>query len=166
MGAIASRFTPNRIQKHYRVSKTSTIRIVQNALIRHNDESKSRFKRPKKLLIRDERHILRIVWRDFKIIYKNLAKKFDVSVSHNTLYRLLKEKKITNWLCKKRPLLTSKIAGKRYAWKLRPRTLGFWEVDEDYLKRWMLRRKRHEQATRMVLSYICTKVDQGHDSTI
>ncbi len=47
------------------------------------------------------------------------------SVSHDTLYRLLKEKSITNWLCKKRPLLTSKVAGKRYAWALAHEDWGF-----------------------------------------
>jgi len=70
MGAATSGLTPDRIQKHYRVPKSSTIRIVQNALVRHTGDSKSRSGGPKKLSIRDERYILRIVRRDPKITYK------------------------------------------------------------------------------------------------
>jgi len=93
---IASRLTFNRIRKHYRISKSSTTRIVQNALVCYIDDSKSRSRRPKKLSIRNKRHILRIVRLNFKIIYKDLAKKADVSVLYDTLYRLLKEKNIIN----------------------------------------------------------------------
>jgi transposase len=125
MGAATSGLTPDRIQKHYRVPKSSTIRIVQNALVRHTGDSKPRSGRPKKLSIRDERYILRIVRRDPKITYKNLAEKAGVSVSHDTLYRLLKEEGITNWICKKRPLLTPEVAGKRYAWAMAHERWGF-----------------------------------------
>jgi len=69
---------------------------VFNVLIRYNDKFKSRSYRLNKLIIHDERHILRIVRRDFKITYKNLVEKSNVFVSHDTLYRLLKEESIIN----------------------------------------------------------------------
>jgi transposase len=117
-GAITYGARPCQLQKNFGISRHTTRTIVDNVLVRHNGESKLRSGRPKKLSIRDERHVLRIVRRDPKITYKNLAEKAGVSVSHDTLYRLLKGEGITNWLCKKRPLLTPEMAGKRYAWAL------------------------------------------------
>ena len=117
-GAVASGVTPYRIQKNYGVPESSTRSIVSNALIRHNPDFKPRSERPRKLTIRDERHILRIIRRDPKITYKNLIAEAGVQVSHDTIYRMLKEEGITNWLAKKRPLLTSEVAGKRYQWAI------------------------------------------------
>ena len=77
-GAVASGVTPYRIQKNYGVSESSTRSIVSNALIRHNSDFKPRFERLKKLIIRDERHILRIIKRNFKITYKNLIIEIEV----------------------------------------------------------------------------------------
>jgi len=88
--------TPHRINKLYEIPISSIKTIVSNALIRHNDDSKSRSKRSRKLTIRDERHILKIVRQNLKITYKALAKKSRVFVSHDTLYRLLKEESIIN----------------------------------------------------------------------
>jgi len=117
-GAITYGARPCQLQKSFGSSRHTTRIIVENVLVRHNGESKPSSRRPKKLSIRDERHILRIVRRDSKITYKNLAEKVGVSVSHDILYRLLQEEGITNWLCKKRPLLTPEVVGKRYAWTL------------------------------------------------
>lgn len=62
---------------------------------------------------------------DPKITYRNLLIKTGVDVSAKTVYRLLKEEGITNWRCKKRPLLTPEVAGKRYAWALAHEDWGF-----------------------------------------
>ncbi len=75
--------------------------------------------------MRDERHIIRVVRLDPKITYRNLLIKTGVDVSAKTVYRLLKEEGITNWRCKKRPLLTPEVAGKRYAWALAHEDWGF-----------------------------------------
>ncbi len=85
-----------RINKLYRIPLSSIKIIVFNALICYNDNSKLRSKKSKKLSIRNRRHILRIVRLNFKIIYKNLVAKINIFVSHNTLYRILKEKSIIN----------------------------------------------------------------------
>jgi len=58
------------------------------------------------------------VRRESRITYKDLIAKSEVVVSHNIIYRLLKEAGIINWIAKKRPLLTLEVASKRYAWAL------------------------------------------------
>jgi transposase len=116
--AITYKARSCQLQKSFGLSRHITRIIVENVLVRYNDVFKLRSKRPKKLSIRNKRHILRIVRRDPKITYKNLVKKADVFVSHDTLYQLLKEEGIINWLCKKRSLLTPKVRGKRYAWAM------------------------------------------------
>jgi len=93
---IANKARSCQLQKIFEISRHIIKIIVENVLVRYNDEFKSHSRRSKKLSIRNKRHILRIVQQNFKIIYKNLAKKTSVSVSHNTLYRLLKEKSIIN----------------------------------------------------------------------
>ncbi len=88
--------TPHRINKLYKISISSIKIIVFNVLIRHNSDFKLRSKRSRKLTVRDRRYILKIVRQNLKITYKALVEKFGMSVSHNTLYRLLKEKNIAN----------------------------------------------------------------------
>jgi len=58
------------------------------------------------------------VRRESRITYKDLIAKSEVAVSHNIIYRLLKEAGIINWIAKKQPLLTLEVASKRYAWAL------------------------------------------------
>lgn len=92
--------------------------VCRNALIRHTGDLKPRSGRPRKLTVRDERHILRIARREPRITYRDLIAKSGVAVSHDTIYRLLREAGIINWIAKKRPFLTPEVAGKRYAWAL------------------------------------------------
>ena len=115
IGAIGGGLTPSRIQKQYRVPESSVRYILQNHLNDDDGEAKPRSGAPKKLRIRDERHIIRIVRRNSKIIYRDLIKQAEVNVCSKTIQRLLKEENITNWLCKKRPLLTPELTDKRYA---------------------------------------------------
>jgi len=115
---ISGGLTPSKVQRLHGISKSS-VRGICNAVVwQHHDESIRRSGRPKKLSLRDERHIIRVVRLDPKIIYKNLLARTRIDIFAKIVYRLLKEKGIINWLCKKRPLLTPKMAGKRYAWAL------------------------------------------------
>jgi len=93
---VAARVTSYRIEKFYKIAQFIIKSIVSNALIRHTGDSKSRFDRSKKLIVRDERHILRIARREPRITYKDLIAKSEVAISHNTIYRLLKEAGIIN----------------------------------------------------------------------
>ena len=61
------------------------------------------------------RHLLREVRANPKIRYRELRLNLGLhgkAVSKSTLYRILKEEGITNWLAKKRPLLTKKVIAK------------------------------------------------------
>ena len=99
-GAIGSGLTPSRVQKAFRVPESSVRYVLSKA---HNIDGHAapRSGRPKKLSTRDERHILRIVRRDPKITYKELIRRSGVAVSDDTIYRLLKEEGIINWIAKK-----------------------------------------------------------------
>ena len=95
-GVVAAGVTSYRIEKFYKIAQFTIKFIVSNVLIRHIDDSKPRSNRPKKLIVRDEQHILRIARREPRITYKDLIAKSEVAVSHNTIYRLLKEAGIIN----------------------------------------------------------------------
>jgi len=62
-GAVGHGATPHRINKLYKIPISSIKSIVSNALIRHNSDSKLRSGKPRKLTVRDGRHILKIVRR-------------------------------------------------------------------------------------------------------
>ena len=88
------------------MSESFTRYILLISFFHNHNIFTKRTGRFKSLSIRDERHILRIVRRTFKIIYKNFIEKAGLDCSHDIIYRLLKEKNIINWLVKKRLLLT------------------------------------------------------------
>ena len=91
----------------------TTLRL--NAL-REEGKTRPRSGRPPALSRVDRRNILRIVRRNPKITYAILKLEAGVTVHRNTIYRLLKEEGITNWLAKKRPLLTPEVVVKRLQW--------------------------------------------------
>jgi len=126
-GAISGGLTPSKVQRLHEISESSIRGICNVVVWQHHDESIRRSGRPKKLSLRDERHIIRVVRLDPKITYKNLLARTRVDIFAKTVYRLLKEEGIINWLCKKRPLLTPEVAGKRYAWAL---THEHWSFEE------------------------------------
>lgn len=129
IGALSVGATPYRIQKQYRVPESS-VRYINSRFILHPNGAAPRTGRPPKLSERDRRKVVRIARRNPTITYRQLAKDAGVSLSHDTLYRLLKEEGITNWVCKRRPLLTPEVAGKRYAWALEHQNWTY----EDWLK--------------------------------
>ena len=65
---------------------------------------------PLKLTRRDRRLILRIIQRNPKLTYAQLKVKANVDVSKITLYQMLKDEGITNWLAKKRSLIAPEVA--------------------------------------------------------
>ena len=127
VGAIDGGATPGAIQKAHEIPKSTAQAIVRNARTSNDGQSAPRSGRPKSLSIRDQRHTLRIARRDPKITYAKLAEQAGVTCSHDTIYRLLEEEGIINWLAKKRPLLTPELAAKRYAWTLKHESWGFEE---------------------------------------
>ena len=73
------------------------------------------------------RRLLRIVRIDPKITYQNLGKELGIAVSKKTLYRVLKQQGITNWLAKKRPILTQKHAQQRLQFAKQYR---YWSIQD------------------------------------
>jgi len=94
--AISGGLTPSKVQRLHGILESS-VRGICNAIVwQHHDQSKPRLGRSKKLSLRDERYVIKIVRLDSKIIYKNLLTKTRVNVSTKTIYRILKEKGIIN----------------------------------------------------------------------
>jgi len=100
---------------------------IDTANQRPNGHSKPRTGRPKKLSIRDERYIIRVARTDPRTTYARIKLQCGLDCSRATIYRLLKEYGLINWLAKKRPLLTPEVAVKRLAWCLERR---HWRFDE------------------------------------
>jgi len=89
-----------------------------NAPTRPEGEIPNRTGRPTIVTERAQRHIICTARLNPKITYEELKKATSLSYSRSTLYRILKEYGLTNWLAKKRPLLTPDVAAKRLAWCL------------------------------------------------
>ena len=95
----------------------STVATTLNLnTLRNNGETRPRSGRPSLLSRRDRRLILRIIRRNPKLTYAALKIESGLTVSKKTLYRMLKDEGISNWLAKKRPLITPEVAAKRLRW--------------------------------------------------
>lgn len=92
--------------------------------------SLSRSGRPEKLTDRQKRQILRIIRKEPAIKYKLLIAALSFETSRSTIYRYLKSEGITNWVARRRLLLTKAVLGKRLAWC---KARAHWE-EEDWLK--------------------------------
>ena len=88
---------------------------LSTTIYNENGDDTPRSGRPKKLTNRQRRHLIRIVRRDSKINYRQLAKQLSITIHRNTLYREIKAYGLINWLAKKRPLLIEEVAAKRLA---------------------------------------------------
>jgi transposase len=111
--------TNQQISENLHCGKTTVFdNLVKNPL-RNNGHSLSRKGRPPALNRTQKRNILRVIRSNPKITYQALKLEVGVEVHRTTLYRMLKDEGITNWISKKRPLLTSEHAAKRLAWCLK-----------------------------------------------
>lgn len=116
LGLSAGGSTPSKIFHTYRVPESTTRSTIALASQRVNQVSQPRIGRPNILSIRDHRHLIRTARINPRIKYRELLKKTGLSCSKSTVYRALKAYDLTNWLAKKRPLLTPEVAGLRLAW--------------------------------------------------
>lgn len=101
--------------KIFRAPTTIASTLRQNPQ-RIDFQSLERSGRPPALTRHQKRLILRIIRKNPTITYAALKLEADVTVHRNTLYHLFKEEGITNWLAKKRPLLTPEVVVKRLQW--------------------------------------------------
>ena len=81
----------------------------------------------------DRRQILRIVRAEPTITYDKILEEIGNICCRRTIYRVLKDSNITNWIAKNRPFLTEEIAAKRLAFCIQMTGLPFhkiWYSDE------------------------------------
>ena len=116
---------PAEIAKTLNVPRTTVIYTLQKHPERNNEKSKSRSGRPGILSNRDRRRIIKLARINPRITYAQLRTEVEVQCSRSTLYRTLKDYGLTNWLAKKRPLLTPEVAKKRLDWCLLRREWNF-----------------------------------------
>ena len=103
---------------------------IDQASKRPNGESRPRIGRPPKLSEHDKRHLIRVTRMNPHTTYARIKLQCGLDCSTDTIYRVLKEYGLINWLAKKRPLLSPEAAAKRLAWCLERR---HWRY-EDWLK--------------------------------
>lgn len=130
IGKYNTKVTRQNIAYILETPKSTIDYIINQASTRPNSEFKPRIGRPPKLSNRDKRHIIRVTRIDPRITYARLKLEFRLDCSTDTIYRVLKEYGLINWLAKKRPLLSPEVATKRLAWCLERR---HWRY-EDWLK--------------------------------
>ena len=126
-GVVAWGATPSALQKKEGIPESTGRTTLQRAPTRNNNETKARSGRPELTDARDRRHIWRAVRENPRITYKELIKETGVHCGARTLYRLLKEWGLKNWIAKKRPLLTAEVAAKRLKWC---RDRQAWELEQ------------------------------------
>ncbi len=123
--------SPAAIAKAYQIPD-STVRTTLARAAQRNDTGASRPRsgRPKAVSDRDERHIIRLVKTLPEINYATIREHVDLNCSRSTIYRVLKDFGITNWLAKDRPKLTEEHAATRLAWakKHKDWTLEQWKA--------------------------------------
>jgi len=108
--------SPTEISASLNIPESTVRDTLKKAPERHDGESSSRIGRPKLYSERDERQILRTVRLNPHLTYRQLQNQLPIKLSHDTIYRILKQNNITNWRAKKRPALTEEHAALRLAW--------------------------------------------------
>ena len=108
--------TISQIAEALNTSESTVKYTLYKTIHNENQEDKPHTGRPKRMTSRERRSLIRTVRSDPSINYSDLKENLGTNVSTSTLYREIKTYGLTNWLAKKRPLLTPEVAAKRYAW--------------------------------------------------
>jgi len=100
-----------KIAAEYRVNRLTVYDTINRWKNHHTLKSLPRPGEPEKLTRYQKRLLIRIIRMHPRIDYAALkCHAAGVTVTHKTLYRLLKKYHITNWRAKKRPKLTPAAA--------------------------------------------------------
>ena len=105
-----------QIAHQYNLPKSTVSTSLRLSKLHPEGASQKRSGRPKETSERAERWLVRTVRLQPKLTYKDLIDQSPHHLSHDTIYRVLKQNGITNWRAKKRPLLTPEHAGLRLRW--------------------------------------------------
>ena len=107
---------PTAIGKALNLPRTTVQGVIERATRQDNGVNNPRSGRPTIVTDRARRVIIRNARINPKITYLQLRACIDTEFSKSTMYRVLKEAGITNWLAKKRPLLRLQDVAARWAW--------------------------------------------------
>ncbi len=116
VGRVSEGATTADIQKEFSLPESTIRTTITRASNRRNGASNPRSGRPKACSIREQRHIIRTARVNPRITYLDLIQTTGVNCSRTTVYRILKDYGLTNWLAKKRPLLREEDVALRLAW--------------------------------------------------
>ena len=116
VGQAAQGHSYGRIAKATKLHRNTVRMAVINASLQQNGVSRPRSGRPPLITERDKRHIIRIARVNPRATYPELKEKTGHNFCRSTIYRILQEYGLTNWLAKERPLLTEEVAAKRLTW--------------------------------------------------
>jgi transposase len=105
-----------QIAQMYEIPKETVQYTLKQEPERQHQDSLPRTGRPTKLSKQLKRKILSFVREKPKAEYVQVRTYIDNQVSSSTIYRFLKSKGITNWICKKRPFLSVEVVKKRRKW--------------------------------------------------
>ena len=112
-GRVEGGATFAELGRQFSVQPTTIRTAVSKVYKRQSFEVKTRSGRPKSCSIRTERRIIREIRRFPKLTYEEVRTRLDLEFSRSTLYRILRDNGITNWLAKERPFLTEEHVYKR-----------------------------------------------------
>ena len=116
IGQYLERGIPTFIARDENVLRETVYRTISKDAIRKEQASQARSGRPSTVSDRDRRHIYRTVRSDPAIEYNKLKRDLKLPYSRSTIYRIIRDSGLKNWLIKKRPFLTDEVAAKRLAW--------------------------------------------------
>ncbi|KAK0513618.1 hypothetical protein JMJ35_003982 [Cladonia borealis] len=116
VGQAAQGLRYSGIAKATNLHKNTVRNAVLNAAIQYNGQSRPRSGRPSIVTDRDRRYIIRIARVAPRLTYQQLKKEAGHNFCRSTVYWILRDYGLTNWLAKERPLLTEEVAAKRLAW--------------------------------------------------
>ena len=118
-GRIDAGQTPKQVENELGIPASTCATTHLRAPERDENNSKHRSGRSGLMTTLLRRNLLREVRANPEITYKKLRVALGLhgkAVSKATLYREIKKHGITNWIAKKRPLLTPEVVAKRLKW--------------------------------------------------
>jgi transposase len=140
-GAHDCKVAKSSIARLFEIPRSTVRNTIKLDPLRIDQESLPRSGRPRLVTDRDERYILRFVRQKPKATYPQIQRDVPTTYSRSTIYRILKDAGITNWLCKRRPFLSYAAVEKRKKWcgERIEEDLDYWRTlifsDEYSLKR-------------------------------
>lgn len=128
---ILGRYTggekPKSISNDLQIPLQTIYTTIRRSSSRSHCISKPRTGRPKSLSETAKRAIIRLIKKNPFITYQEVSETLQLSICRRTLFSVINESGYGNWKAQKRPLLTPKVAQRRYEWALKYKNWGYRE---------------------------------------